>query len=71
MGKPVKFASQLDEEVLEDLRRYAQETDRSISGIVSEAVAEYLSRVRLRPAFRDAVEKVLDENDELLRRLAK
>jgi predicted transcriptional regulator len=57
--------------VLERLRDYAQSSDRSISQIVSEAVAEYLSRVEVRPSFRRAVEEVIRENEELLQELAR
>jgi hypothetical protein len=53
------------------LRSFAAETDRSISKIVTEAVSEYLAKYRVRPAFRSAMADVLDENAELLERLAK
>lgn len=69
--KPVKFASQIDPGVLKELRAYAQDENRSISGIVSEAVAEYLQRVRVRAVFRTAAEQVMAENAALLERLAK
>ena len=69
--KPKKFATQIDEKVLEDLKSYVSEADRSISSVVTEAVAEYLHRSRLRPAFRSAMDEVLDEHEELLKRLAK
>ena len=38
--KPVKFATQIDQRVARELRSFATETDRSISKIVNEAVAE-------------------------------
>ena len=41
-----KFATQIDEEVLKDLRSYADQSERSISNIVSDAVAEYIHRAR-------------------------
>lgn len=66
-----KFATQIDESTLEDLRAYARETGRSISGVVSEAVGEYLKRASVRPAFRDAMDEVLADHAELLKRLAK
>jgi len=66
-----KFATQIDEQVLKDLKKYVQESDRSISGVVTEAVADFLQKVRVRPMFRSAMEEVLNENEELLRRLAK
>lgn len=71
MKKPKKFSTQIDEKVLKDLKSYVDQSDRSISSVVSEAVAEYLSRVQLRPAFRRAMDEVLDEHAELLKRLAK
>lgn len=69
--KPKKFATQMDEKVLKDLKEYALTHERSISRIVSDAVAEYLQKVKVRPAFRDAMTEVLDDHQELLRRLAK
>ncbi len=66
-----KFATQIDEQVFKELKDYTQQTDRSISSVVSEAVAEYLKRVNLRPAFQNAMDEVLDENSKLLKRLAK
>lgn len=71
MSKTVKFASQIDETALSELREYAKVSDRSISGILNDAVVEYLAKVRLRPAFREAASAVMDENEELLRRLAR
>lgn len=69
--KPKKFATQIDEQVLKDLKSYVSQTDRSISSVVTEAVAEYLHRARLRPAFRNAMDEVVDDHAELLERLAK
>lgn len=69
--KAKKFATQIDEKVLKDLRDYVKNEDRSISSVVTEAVAEYLHRSKLRPAFRSAMDEVLDDHQELLNRLAK
>ena len=71
MDTSEKFSTKMNAAVLERLRDYAHSSDRSISQIVSEAVAEYLSRVEVRPAFRQAVDEVLKENEELLRELAR
>jgi hypothetical protein len=69
--KAKKFATQIDEKVLKDLKSFVEHADRSISSVVTEAVAEYLQRAKLRPAFRSAMEEVIDEHEELLKRLAK
>ena len=69
--KVTKFATQLDETTLAELRAYAKSTGRSISSVVNEAVGEYLGRAQLRPAFRSAMDEVLDEHAELLQKLAR
>jgi hypothetical protein len=69
--KQIKFATQIEESTLEDLRAYAKSTGRSISGVVTEAVGEYLNRASVRPAFRNAMSEVLEDHTELLNKLAK
>jgi len=71
MGKQVKFASQIDARVLRELRQFAKENDRTLSGVLTRAVDEFLQRAHVRPVFRSAVDEVMDEHEELLRRLAK
>ena len=71
MGKAIKFATQIDEKVLKDLKSFADQSDRTISSVVTEAVAEFIHRAKVRPAFRRAMEQVLDDDAELLERLAK
>ena len=66
-----KFATQIDEKVLEDLKTFAKESDRSISKVVNEAVKEYLQRAQVRPAFTSAMDEVLEDHSDLLKRLAK
>jgi hypothetical protein len=69
--KQKKFATQIEEDTLEELRAYAKSTGRSISGVVTEAVGEYLKRASVRPAFRSAMSEVLEDHAELLNKLAK
>jgi predicted transcriptional regulator len=71
MDTTEKFSTKLNKEVLARLRDYAESSDRSISAIVSEAVAEYLARIEVRPAFRNAVEEVIRDHEELLKELAR
>ncbi len=69
--KVKKFATQIDEKVLKDLKSYVNQADRSISSVVTEAVAEYLQRSKVRPAFRSAMDEVVSDHADLLKRLAK
>jgi predicted transcriptional regulator len=71
MDTSEKFSTKMNKEVLRKLRKYAEGSDRAISQIVSEAVAEYLARIEVRPQFRNAVDEVIQEHEELLRELAK
>lgn len=71
MKRMVKFASQIDKTALAELRALAAQTDKSISGLLTEAVIEFLRRARVRPEFRSATEEVLSTNRDLLKRLAK
>jgi hypothetical protein len=66
-----KFSTLVDEKILQELKQHSAESGKSISWLVSEAVAEYLERTRTRPAFKSAMSEVLDRNADLLRRLAK
>lgn len=67
----IKFSSKIRPEVLEKARAYAAEEGRTLASVVDEAVAQYLERVRVRPAFVSAAEEVMDRHAELLERLAR
>lgn len=67
----VKFGSKMDARVLKDLRAFAEREGRTVSAVLTAAAEEYLERAALRPAFRKAARKVLDEHAELLARLAR
>lgn len=71
MADMVKFSSKIRPEVLDDLRKLAEETGRTLASVLNEAAEQYLGRERVRPAFRDAAEHVMEENAELLTRLAR
>lgn len=67
----VKFSSKIDPRVLEQLRSLSDSSGRPICDLLTESVAQYLSRSAIRPAFRSATKQVIEENRELLSRLAK
>jgi len=66
-----KFSTQIGHEVLRQLKEFASASDKSISKIVNEAITDYLKRAQVRPVFITAMEEVIAENEELLKRLAK
>jgi hypothetical protein len=66
-----KFATQVDPKVLKELRAFAKESGKSLSRIVTDALTEHLKLARVRPAFQSAMVEVIEDNQELLKRLAK
>lgn len=71
MAQAVKFSSKIDAQVLKKLRVHSKQSGRSMTAILTDAVSEHLDRVQVRPAFRDALESVIEEHGELLSRLAR
>lgn len=67
----IKFSSKIDPQVLDRLRVFARQSDRPLSHVLNEAVAQYLQRSELRPAFRKALGVVLVEHESLLERLSR
>lgn len=66
----IKISSKVEERVWEDLRALAAEADRTISGVLTEAIEEYVRRRRVRPTVLRHLEISLRENEELGRLLA-
>jgi predicted transcriptional regulator len=67
----VKISSKVDERAWSDLRELAQESHQSISGILTEAIRDYVSRRRVRPDVLRHLEDSMREHEELGRRLAR
>jgi predicted transcriptional regulator len=66
----VKISSKMDERVWKDLKALANETHQNVSGLLTEAVQEYLARRRVRPVVLKHLEDSMEENKELGRLLA-
>ena len=49
----------------------AKESHQSISGLLTEAISDYVRKRRLRPVVMDHLEDSIQENEELGRRLAR
>jgi len=67
----VKISSQVDEAVWHDLESLAEETHQSISGLLNEAISDYVRRRRARPEVLRHLEDSMSENEELGRLLAR
>lgn len=67
----IKVSSQVEEKTWNDLKALAAESQQSISGVLTEAVAEYVQRRRIRPSVRSALKESIRENRELGELLAK
>ena len=67
----MKFSSKIDERAWEDLKRIAKESHKSVSGLLTEAVEQYVKRHRVRPEVLEHLEDSIRDNEELYRRLAR
>ena len=65
-----KISSKVDESAWEQLKDLARESNRSISGLLTEAIREYVFRRRIRPEVLRHLDSSMTENEELGRRLA-
>lgn len=66
----IKISSKVEQREWEALQSLAAESNQSISGLLTEAVAEYLRRRRLRPVVMEHLEDSMAENEELGKLLA-
>ena len=68
--KAVKISSKVDETAWNELREFACESHQSISGLLSEAIREYVVRRRVRPVVLKHLEDSIADNERLGRLLA-
>lgn len=66
----IKVSSKVDEKVWRDLKALSEESHQNLSGLLTEAIREYVRRRRLRPQVIQAIEDSITENRELGRLLA-
>ncbi len=67
----IKISSKVEQREWEALQAIAYESKQSIAGLLSEAVADYVRKRRLRPVVLSHLEDSMSENEELGYRLAK
>lgn len=66
----IKISSKVDEAVWKDLKMLAQEQHQNVSGLLTEAIREYIKRKRVRPEVLAHLDDSMAENDELGKLLA-
>ncbi len=66
----IKISSKVDERAWGELKALATESHQSISGLLSDAIRDFVRRRRVRPDVLRHLEDSLDENTELGRLLA-
>jgi len=67
----IKISSKVDEAVWNELKALSRERNQSVSGLLTEAISEYVRRKRVRPEVLNHLEKSMDENEELGKLLAR
>ena len=67
----IKISSKVDEAVWEELKALARERHQNVSGLLTEAISEYVSRKRVRPVVLNHLDDSMDQNDELGKLLAR
>lgn len=67
----VKISSKVEEGTWQDLKEFARESHQSISGLLTEAIRDYLRRKRVRPQVLDHLEDSMEEHQDLGSRLAR
>ena len=66
----IKISSKVEEAVWLELQALAAESHQTISGLLTEAIRDYVRRRRVRPEVLTHLEHSMREHDELGRRLA-
>ena len=61
----IKVSSQVEEKTWEELKALDAESQQSISGVLTEAIAEYIQRRRVRPEVRAALTNSINDNRRL------
>ena len=67
----IKISSKVDEAVWNELKALARERHQNVSGLLTEAISEYVRRKRIRPEVLNHLEGSMDQNEELGKLLAR
>lgn len=66
----IKISSKVDESSWNNLKELAKESKQSISGVLTEAIDDYLRRHRVRPEVMSHLEDSMNAHDSLGHKLA-
>jgi predicted transcriptional regulator len=66
----IKISSKVDEDTWNELKALAAETHQNVSGLLTEAIREYVKRKRVRPEVLTHLEQSMADNEELGKLLA-
>jgi predicted transcriptional regulator len=67
----IKISSKVEAQVWEELRLLAKESHQNVSGLLTEAISDYVHRRRVRPVVLDYLDDSMEDNEELGHLLAK
>jgi len=67
----IKISSKVDAALWKEMKKVADESHQRISGLLSDAIRDYLRKRRVRPEVLKHLESSIAENEELGRLLAR
>ena len=66
----IKISSKVEQSDWQALQALARESHQSISGLLTEAISDYVRKRRMRPAVDRHLDDSINENEKLGHRLA-
>jgi hypothetical protein len=66
--KKVRFSCQVNPEVVQLLKECSKRSDEPVADILEKAIYQYMGG---RPNFRNIIERVMDDNAKLMKKLRK
>jgi len=66
----IKISSKIDETVWKEIKDLARESHQSISGLLTEAVRDYVQKRRIRPVVQKHLKASIKDNEALGKLLA-
>ena len=67
----IKVSSKVEEAVWKELKELAAESHQNVSGLLTEAIRDYVRKRRVRPEVLRHLEDSIEDNEKLGRLLAR